>query len=886
MKVNIPFIGEVSIREKEAVIQTVSVPKKKDILLGTFLDMGNKSLSDEKRISSKLMQAFYEWVFINITTLAEEVSKLEPELYKIVLKGGKYELVEIETHPILDLLDRFNETTTQSDAFYLTESHLDLAGDAFWYLEGGDTNNIKNIYLLQPDKVELVLGNIYAGATRMVEAYKYKTLVDGKSVEVAYKPEEILHIKVPNPNNPYRGHSVVEGIATSVDIDSATLEATRKFYENGMMAQFMLTTDNKLTQDQLKKLKAEMRAAYGGAKNFWKVPVFGGGIKPQTVQMSAKDAEMLPQQMWLRDKIMAAFKNTKASLGIVEDVNRANSESSLLNWKQSTIKPKMCRIIDSLNEFLVPRYGDNLVLGFKDPVPEDMTRKVTDATQLFGAGIITQDEAREMVDFDAAEESDETYSEDNVPKGLKAVNLKRVFRRKTLVQKKLDWQAAYEAAKPVARNMMKKEVIEIKSFKITTEDKLAYRDTKTVFIDRAEEQIKQKMNQYFEGFIERVTDNVENNLPEKKIAEKDLFDKEFELNQIKEHLMPVFLKIAASSSLDALKLISYTKSYMEDNYSYVSAQVNKFANSLLETDRDKLTNIISQGISDGNGPNVISRNIRNEMPDFTKNQANTISRTEALRTANHSSIEAWKDSGVVVQKEWLCDSNPCDYCAPLNGTKIGLEEPFIEDGHDWLGDAKTAMKIDYGDVEGGNLHPNCECTIVPILLGQESGPGAVDTPVGKVWHAEGYDPGQPLLGNAFYVARSKAGAAPFGEDISSFNLKLPEVRVLKIVNTEHFDDLWKGAFKKYPKMSEVERFPKYIKSLGYDAAEVLPTFDPLGGIAIYNLKYVPAELIKSLEVKELEAKIDKRTKKYRDLKQKSLKQEEYINELEKIVGIE
>ena len=123
---------------------------------------------------------------------------------------------------------------------------------------------------------------------------------------------------------------ILEGLATSIDIDTKTLEANRSFYENGMMAQFMLSTDNKLTQDQIKQLNAEMRAAYAGTKNFWKVPIFGGGIKPSTMQMNNRDAEMLAQQAWLRDKVMAAFKNTKASLGITEDVNRANAEATLL----------------------------------------------------------------------------------------------------------------------------------------------------------------------------------------------------------------------------------------------------------------------------------------------------------------------------------------------------------------------------------------------------------------------------------------------------------------------------------------------------------------------------------------------------------------------------
>ena len=361
MKLRLPFFGEV-LSGKDA-LPTLPAPKQKDaVALGTFLDLGKKTLSNERTISPKLLESFYEWVYVNVTALSEEVSKLEPELYRVDIRGGQYELTEIETHPILDLLDRFNDTTAKSDGFYLTQSHLELTGDAFWYLEDGDNQRQpSNIYLLQPDKVELKLGDISAGATRLVNGFEYRTTVGGETITQDYSYDEMLHFKVPNPKNPYRGFSVVEGIANSLDLDTNALTAALNFYQNGMMAQFMLQTDQRLTTDQLKKLRSEMRAAYSGSQNFWKVPIFGGGIKPQQIQMSSRDAQMIDQQAWLRDKIMAAFKNTKSSLGITEDVNRANAEASLLGWKRSVIKPKLQRITDTLNEFLVPRYGDNLI---------------------------------------------------------------------------------------------------------------------------------------------------------------------------------------------------------------------------------------------------------------------------------------------------------------------------------------------------------------------------------------------------------------------------------------------------------------------------------------------------------------------------------------------
>ena len=79
---------------------------------------------------------------------------------------------------------------------------------------------------------------------------------------------------------------------------------------------------------------------------------------------------------------MVGFGNTKASLGIIDDVNRASHESSITSWLKSTVKPDMEAIVNTLNEYLVPEFGENLVLEFCDPVPEDRTSDITEVKGL------------------------------------------------------------------------------------------------------------------------------------------------------------------------------------------------------------------------------------------------------------------------------------------------------------------------------------------------------------------------------------------------------------------------------------------------------------------------------------------------------------------------
>jgi HK97 family phage portal protein len=868
MKFRLPFLGEV-LSGKDALPQPV--PKKeKDMVLGTFLDLGQKTLSNEKTISSKLIDAFYEWVYVNVTALAEEVSKLEPELYRVDIRGGQYELTEIETHPILDLLDRFNDTTTKTDGFYLTQSHLELAGDAFWYLENGDNQRQpSNIYLLQPDKIELQLGDISAGANRLVNGFLYKTTLGGETITQSYAYDEVLHFKVPNPKNPYRGFSVVEGIANSLDIDTNTLKAARSFYENGMMAQFMLQTDQRLTSDQLKKLRAEMRAAYSGSQNFWKVPIFGGGIKPQQIQMSSRDAQMIDQQAWLRDKIMAAFKNTKASIGITEDVNRANAEATLLGWKRSVIKPKLQRIVDNLNEFLVPRYGDNLILGFCDPVPEDRTQKIADATALVGAGIMTVNEAREEVGLDQVTGQDQflnqgmpTLAPGELPKSIQNVNYKSVFRRSGLIEKKQGWLKTYEAAKPIVKQIQDKQYakqIQLVAEKKTDQKKRFHNDVgrqyqtkQMTLVDETVDRINLKLDQYFEAFTKRITPRIEAKL-RKDIVDDEIVDPEEEKKELSALLVPVLAGLAGAAGSAALQLINLDKPFVlsDPQYEYIRNNVDKFATSLLSTDKDKLTNIINAGINAGNGPAVIARDVTSEFSQFTKMQSERIARSESLRTLNHFNIEAWKTTDIVVGKQWLCDANPCEWCEPLNGTELPLEDNYFDIGDTVTSAEDAEMLVSYLPIEGGELHPNCACTVVPVLKYDMGGAGAAimddNSPLPRIYRGEDYSGNDNLsLGYGTYFSRTKSIAQQYGT-VSSYKLDIRENQLLKINTDEQYEALFKAAIRKAQKLQIDlnQAIPKVVLARGYKGAEIAETLDPNGGIAIYDQTLLPKALQKA-----------------------------------------
>lgn len=381
-------------------------------VLGGMLQFNAHKLSDEKWASSKLLDANKEWVFRNNDVIAMEVSKMDFELYQVGIKGGEIVYKELDTHPLLSLLDQPNEDEVKSDAIYIINSHKKLAGDAFW-LKIRTGRQVTALRHLPPDKIELDLDQPTADNPAAIKGYRYKDVIDGHKIDVYYSPDDIIHIKKPNPNKIFRGLGTVEAMADTIDIDNLTNLTTKNFFKKGAITNFVLSTDSHLKDDQLKRLRAELRQDYAGASNAYKTMILGGGLKPEKISFNNKEMEFLSQLEWYRDKIMCGFGNTLASLGMLDDVNRATHESSMIEWKRITVKPDMDAIVNALNERLVPEFGDNLVLGYTDPIPEDRESKLEESKGLYLAGLITRNEGREIMDYEGTDDGNVFFTPNN-----------------------------------------------------------------------------------------------------------------------------------------------------------------------------------------------------------------------------------------------------------------------------------------------------------------------------------------------------------------------------------------------------------------------------------------------------------------------------------------
>jgi hypothetical protein len=74
---------------------------------------------------------------------------------------------------------------------------------------------------------------------------------------------------------------------------------------------------------------------------------------------------------------------------------------------------------------------------------------------------------------------------------------------------------------------------------------------------------------------------------------------------------------------------------------------------------------------------------------------------------------------MVTGKTWLLAPDPCEFCEAASkafGQKsIGLNEPFYKQGDVLTGADGGSMMLDFEDVGGPPLHPNCRCSMQPAF---------------------------------------------------------------------------------------------------------------------------------------------------------------------------
>jgi len=328
---------------------------------------------------AQLLSGYEGFIFACVNLIASRVAACRLRLWR---SDGTRE-TEVANHPLLELVHEPNPYMTGYTFLYLTESWMELSGNAYWVKVGPE------MWPLPPQWVRMVPGDW----PRVIHGYIYTPpwLPDG----LAFSDEEVLHFKRPNPQDPfYYGASTLRAAFGETEYWRLANEYRTKKLENGGVPPAAVILSQEALPEDLDRIRAEFERLHAGTRNAGKPAILPPGTDVRLVEIPAVDREFAEALRLTRENILAIFGVPASKLGLVTDVNRANAEANDLTFLNEVIRPRLRFLEDVMNSELSYLYGEDLRLGFDDPVQRDWEFSLRKVETLVSLGVMSPEEAR------------------------------------------------------------------------------------------------------------------------------------------------------------------------------------------------------------------------------------------------------------------------------------------------------------------------------------------------------------------------------------------------------------------------------------------------------------------------------------------------------------
>lgn len=692
---------------------------------------------DSKKVDPGLAFGVYQgWVYACIRAIGEEIQKMKYELYQITDKDGTEER-QFQSE-LLDILEAPNENMTGMDLRFTIAAHLETVGNAFLYLEGVKDAKSKpqSMHLLDASRVKVVVDK--ENFPHRVLGYTYRT----NTKVHTFFTYEIVHLKYSDPSNTFEGIGTVQTAAQWIDADNYAMEFNRRYFLNGAKIGGFLETAMAYSPEQLEYIKKSFENAHGGVENSHKTMALPQGVQYKQSGESQKDMDFSNMMTMMRDRILAAFRVPRTALGITDDVNRANAEATDYVFAARTVLPKMQIICSYLNEFLVPRYGDNLYLTFADPVPENRAQTMIEISAALGsAPMMSVNEAREeyfglapiengdavMAPFSMtplgepsqkksvhfhSEKSDHDHSPKVTPKkNLIKSRGKRNSEKRESIAESFAKAAIAEIAtiNKAVKKAKKKKNINLLNDKEFEPIYKAFKSRVTAYEKKMEADIKDMNMAQQKEVLANLDDAI------KAIDEDELMNYEKNVGAMVDLSTPILHDLYAKEGIEAAALLGFDLNPLnKETKKALDKAIENLAKSYTDETLALLKSKLEQGLTEGLGLAELKKRVGEVFEFSDEVRAHRVAVTETFRVANEGTKEAWKQTGVVKTIRWYtADSDACQYCAPMNGTVIDIQENFFDKGDTHRGVDGGVLKLDYADVSAGALHVMCRCYTRP-----------------------------------------------------------------------------------------------------------------------------------------------------------------------------
>lgn len=306
-----------------------------------------------------------------VSRLAESTALVEWHLYRKRTDARRVyreveERTEVAKHAVLDLLASPNPLMDYCEFIETSVQHYDVAGEFIWVVNHGSIRAAGplQVWPVRPDRMRIVTSD-----TEALTGYVYVS-PDGEQVPLL--KDQVIHIRRPNPLDPYRGLGPVQSLGVKLDSNRLAAEYARNFFHNSAEPGGIIEIEDRLDDDEFRELVTRWREQHQGVANAHRVAVLEQG-KWVERKYSMRDMHFPELAELSREDIREAFGYPKGMTGATEDVNKAVADANERMFGRYLLRPRLKKIQSGLH-LLLKMFGDtgtNLEFDYEDPVPED-----------------------------------------------------------------------------------------------------------------------------------------------------------------------------------------------------------------------------------------------------------------------------------------------------------------------------------------------------------------------------------------------------------------------------------------------------------------------------------------------------------------------------------
>jgi HK97 family phage portal protein len=643
---------------------------------------------------------------------------------------------EIESHPLLDLWRHPNPGMGTAELIEQMFGFLHLDGNSYLWANRPNPNEPPTeLWPLRPDLIKIVAGQYDIGG------YVYGW---GTGNARDFDVDQIMHLLFPSYSDSYYGLSPIEVAMRTVDQMNAGNDWNTALMQNDGKPSALFTSKGYLTTEQRTQVKKELKTKYSGKGNAGKPLVLEADMGYQNMAIPPKELDWLQSRGFNRNEIASILDVPPILVGDQTGQTYANLKEAKQSLFTENVLPKMYRLVDHTNIWLVPMYDDLAKSGayfsYDKKDIEVLAELYTSIEQAFAEralnlwndGGCTLRYLQEVQGMEpqkktyldvykigavlVREEDIEEYAMQSLQKpaappapvpepllnpvpGQPALPAPKPATTVTEVPpddtpvpgKGKTLQGVSPLAAPASRYRSGRErkVIDL----ATKEDKTAYAAKMEADRVRWEAVIAARLQDYFKGEQKVVVKAIEGCSTEQEADEMVVTALSGQQDALMQVIYDAWLDVSVDiggqvdSALSGKKgiIADFIKLFGNSQLKYLLTLCGNKIKQITATTQAAIRLELTDGVAKGESIIQMAKRIDTLYLDqIIPNRSMTIAATEVVGSSSYASNEAAAQSGLTLLKVWLAteDNHTRPAHADANGQKVAMDQPFIVGGEE------------------------------------------------------------------------------------------------------------------------------------------------------------------------------------------------------------